>query len=85
LVRDHGRTCLGVPVWLLQQASGSGNGSEARPRSLHTRLMECADGLAGQIFVVTGQKFLWLACNRINKNYYDISISWIALLAQLTS
>jgi hypothetical protein len=28
---------MGAPVWLLQQASGSGNGSEAGPRSLHTR------------------------------------------------
>jgi len=45
---------MGAPVWLLQQASGSGNRSEARPRQpSHRVMLECAGGLVGQKFVIS--------------------------------
>jgi hypothetical protein len=51
-------TVMGAPVWLLQQASGSGNRSEARPRQpSHRVMLECAGGLVGQKFVVSDNFF----------------------------
>jgi hypothetical protein len=48
-----GRTCLAA-----ETSVGSGNGSDARPRSFHMRrALECAGALVRQIFVVTGNFF----------------------------
>jgi len=50
-------TVMGAPVWLLQQASGSGNRSEARPRQPSHRVMLECGGLVRQKFVISDNFF----------------------------
>jgi len=54
---------MGAPVWLLQQASGSGNRSEARPRQPSHRVMLECGGLVRQKFV-------------ISDNFFVVGMSW---------